>query len=97
MRNLETGLILLLAGCASAPLVVSLDSWRLTADDLCELKVGERYVSPSQHAKDLKRLMPNAKIVQIKASSNMPYRCIGGLIYEMQRAGIKNVKFEVAK
>ena len=41
--------------------------------------------------------MPNAKIVQIKASSNMPYRCIGGLIYEMQRAGIKNVKFEVAK
>ena len=97
MRQAGIFLSLLCVSCATAPEVVELGSWRSTTDEQCELKLDNEYLSPSKYAEALLKRIPSTKSIELRASRDMPYRCIGGAIYEMQRAGLIKIKFVMPK
>jgi hypothetical protein len=97
VRNLSIFPLLLAASCATTPEIVELGSWRSNSDERCELKWGEEFVSPTKYAQKLLLRIPRDKAIELRASRDMPYRCIGGLIYDMQRAGLNKIKFVAPK
>ena len=83
----------LLSGCMHMPVVVELKDWRIVADNSCELRLGDGYVTSAKFASELVRKQPGIKNVELRTARDMPYRCISEFIYVSQRSGIKKIRF----
>jgi hypothetical protein len=83
----------MLSGCMHAPVVVELNDWRIIADNSCELRLGDGYVTSAKFASELVLKQPGAKNVELRTARDMPYRCISEFIYVSQRSGIKRIRF----
>ncbi len=69
---------------------------KLNADNSCTTRIKDTIVSVDDEDSLKKALAPyagNVSNVMIKSETDLPYRCIGGLIYAMQRRGYKKVGF----
>ena len=97
MKKTAIFLLLAQASCASTSEIVELGYWRLTTDERCELKLDNEYLNPSKYAEGLLKRIPTARTIELRASRDMPYVCMGSAIYAMQRAGLTKIKFVAPK
>jgi len=66
----------------------------------CQVEVGDRWFEAMPEDLELDRALrtlPAKKPVRIISDTSLPYRCIGGLIYRLQRLGHTRVAFAVAE
>lgn len=70
----------------------------ITADGTCLAKIGTTPLPKTIEELDatLSSLVPNRKAdLRLRGFDNMPYRCIGGIIFNLQRLGYKTIGFDV--
>jgi hypothetical protein len=71
---------------------------RVQATPACEVEVGGRRFVPaeggSRAVADLRALRGARTAVMVAVQPKATYRCIGGAIYLLQRAGFREVSFE---
>lgn len=86
-------MFVMVAGCSSttqeAPFLVSVEG----PAKPCAIAVGGNAVTTDQLLDIARREVSKGKAARVMGGNETPYRCIGGVIYTLQRAGFTKVEF----
>jgi hypothetical protein len=84
--------LLIQAAAVDAPIEVPV----ALADGRCTVTIAGRAIDPQGEPEAMKpavRSLPKGRAVKLVGSETIPYRCIGGAIYTLQRHGVAKVGF----
>jgi len=81
------GLLMLTAGL-SAPLIVAVDG------PPCSIELNGSPIASEALPSAITKLKGRRFGVVIRHGPNIPYRCMGGVIFDIQRAGVRRITFD---
>ena len=73
------------------PVVISVGGVGAETAAGCFVEVGGQRMSLDQFTASARRW--RGKYVQLEGDINVPYRCVGSVIYTLQRAGVRDIRF----
>lgn len=93
-------LVLAMAGLASCvsrePFVIDVDYTRQGASQ-CSLSVADVPMTLEQISELAGRRLAHRRVIIRAKQSDVPYRCVGALIYTLQSSGVQRIDFDLPR